>query len=86
MDALYLITTSFFTLLATKAWETIAIRMPLTDIIVGPIPMSWPLLIAAIPLGFLLYFGFRSSIAFFLAQFGVIVVTLVAVWLGISPL
>lgn len=86
MDALYLITTSFFTVLVTKAWETITVGVPFTPITFGPIPFSWPLVIAALPLGGLLYFGYRSSRAFFLAQVAVIVLTLLAARADLLPL
>lgn len=85
MDALYLITTSFFTILATKAWDTIDLAIPLIGVSLGTVPFSWPLAIAAIPLLGLLYFGLRSSIAFFISQIGVIVLTLLAVRAGLIP-
>lgn len=84
MDALYLITTGFFTVLTTKAWQTLDLGIPLTSLSVT-VPYSWPLLIAAIPLLGLLYFGVRSSLAFFTAQVGMIGLTLLAVWAGVVP-
>lgn len=86
MDALYLITTSFFTVLLTKAWEPIAIGIPFTSVTLGSLPFSWPLLIAAIPLGGLLYFGYRSSKAFFASQLVIIVITLLAARADLLPL
>lgn len=84
MDALYLITTGFFTVLLTKAWTTLELGIPFTSLSVS-VPYSWPLLIAALPLVGLLYFGRRSSIAFFAAQVGIIGLTLLAVWAGVVP-
>ena len=80
MDILYLITIAFFTVLATHAWAPLSI--PFVPIW---IPFSWPMVVALIPLAGLLYFGWRSSIAFFLAQLGIIVLTIAAVSAGIVP-
>ena len=79
MDLLYLFTVAFFAVMLTMAWEEISI---------GPlwISFSWPAVIGIIPLGLLLYFGWRSSKPFFLAQLLVIVLTVVASSAGLLPL
>lgn len=86
MDILYLITVAFFTILVTKAWETITV--PLL-VVAGPtiaVPFSWPLLIAAAPLAGLLYFGWRSSKAFLAVQLVTMAVTIVGVQAGLLPI
>lgn len=79
MDALYLFTTSFFAVLATKAWDTWTVAGI-------SIPYSWAALIAAVPLAGLFYFGWRSSLAFLAAQLATIAVTIVVAWAGLLPL
>lgn len=86
MDALYLIGTSFFTVLATQAWFPQEISLPFVGIAIGVIPFSWPLLIAVLPLGGLLYFGYRSSMPFFISQLIVVVITVVVARAGWLPL
>ena len=46
----------------------------------------WPLMIAAIPLVGLLYFGWRSSKPFFVAQVLTVVITVFASLYGLVPL
>lgn len=46
----------------------------------------WPALIAGIPLATLLYFGWSSSKAFFIAQLLAIVVAVLAEFAGLIPL
>lgn len=46
----------------------------------------WPAVIAGIPLGLMLYFGLRSSIAFFIAQLLAMGLALAAEWAGYVPL
>lgn len=46
----------------------------------------WPALIAAVPIVALLYFGYRSSIAFFVVQVITIVATVAATHAGWIPL
>ena len=78
MDLLYLFTIAFFSVMLTMAWEEVS---------VGPIwiSFSWPAVIGAIPLVLLLYFGWRSSKAFFLSQLLVIVLTVLASSAGLLP-
>lgn len=45
----------------------------------------WPAVIGAIPLGTLLYFGWASSKAFFIAQILAIIVTLLGTVTGVLP-
>lgn len=80
MDGLYLLTIGFFTVLATKAWVPTAV-----PVIGVEVPFSWPLLVALLPLGGLLYFGWRSSKAFFLTQLAAIALTVVATQAGLIP-
>ena len=79
MDLLYLFTVAFFAVMLTMAWEEVSL---------GPlwVSFSWPAVIGAIPLGLLLYFGWRSSKPFFLTQLFVIVLTVVASFAGLLPL
>lgn len=79
MDLLYLFTVAFFAVMLTRAWEEVSL---------GPlwISFSWPAIIGAIPLSLLLYFGWRSSKPFFLAQLAVIVLTILANSAGLLPL
>jgi hypothetical protein len=46
----------------------------------------WPIVIAAVPLGALLFFGLLSSRAFFLAQVLTVLATLAASYAGLLPL
>lgn len=66
MDLLYLLTSGFFAVLATKG--------------------LWPAVIAAVPLGAMLYFGWYSSRAFFIAQLLAIGVAVAAEFAGLLPL
>lgn len=46
----------------------------------------WPAVIASVPIATLLYFGWRSSVAFFVAQVFAIMAAVAAWYAGIVPL
>lgn len=84
MDVLFLVTVAFFAYMTTVAWGEYHVPVFATTFVI-PHP-GWPAAIAAVPLVTLLYFGWASSRAFFVAEVLTIGAAVAAAVVGVVPL